>query len=77
MKIQIVADWRRVLRHAWSIRFLALSILFGGLEVGFAALSSNPPIPAGVFAALSFLTTVLSGVFKFISQKEFRTDGDD
>ena len=75
MKIQLVADWRRVLRHAWSLRWLALSLLFGGLEVALPLFADNPPIPRGAFAALSFLTTVLAGIFRFISQKEF-ADGD-
>jgi hypothetical protein len=72
MKIRPVDDWRRVLRHAWSVRLLALSFVFDGLEAAFAVFADDPPIPRGTFALLSFGTTVLAGVFRFVSQKEFR-----
>jgi hypothetical protein len=74
MNIQLVADWRRVLRHAWSVRLLALSFFFSGLEAALAVLAGEPPIPRGTFAVLSFVTTVLAALFRFISQKEFRDE---
>jgi hypothetical protein len=76
MKIQLVADWRRVLRHAWSTRFLALSFVFDGLEFGLPILMDNPPIERGRFFALSIAVKVLALVFRYISQKEFRSNGD-
>ncbi|WP_315773020.1 MULTISPECIES: hypothetical protein [unclassified Bradyrhizobium] len=76
MKIRLVEDWERVLRHAWSVRLLALSFLFDGLEAAFSVLADNPPLPRGTFALLSFVTTVAAGAFRFISQKEFR-NGED
>ena len=72
----VVADAARVLRHAWSVRFVVLAAIFSGLEIAFAVLAEHPPIPRGLFAGLSGATTILAFAFRFISQKEFKTDGD-
>lgn len=26
------AEWRKILRHAWSVRFIALAVILSGLE---------------------------------------------
>lgn len=77
MNISLVADWRRVLRHAWSVRLLVLSFLFDGLEFAMPVLMDNPPIERGRFFALSIAVKVAACAFRFISQKEFRSNGDD
>ena len=77
MNIRPIADWRRVLRHAWSVRMIALTAIFSGLEVGFAVFADNPPIPRGLFASLSSATTIAAVWCRFVSQKEFRSNGDD
>jgi hypothetical protein len=77
MKILLVEDWRRVLRHAWSVRLLVLSFVFDGLEFALPMFMDNPPIERGRFFALAVAVKVLALAFKFISQKEFRANGAD
>lgn len=72
MQIQLVPDAARVLRHAWSVRFLVLSFLFDGLETLLTFFTDNPPLPRGVFGTLAMIVTVLACYFRFVSQKEFR-----
>lgn len=67
--MQPVADWRRVLRHAWSIRLAALSVVF---QLGEAILPHvQDYIPAGLFAGLSMLATTGALVARLTMQKEF------
>ncbi len=64
-----IADWRAVLRHAWSVRLIALSILLSGLEVAVQFLHGVLPVSDGVFAVLAFLTTVGALIARFIAQR--------
>ena len=76
MKMQIVADWRRVLRHAWSIRLLVLSFLFDGLEFALPMMMDNPPIERGRFFVIAVIVKIAALGLRFVSQKEFRSNGD-
>lgn len=67
-RFRLYADWRRILRHSWSIRFALLAALFSGLEVVLAVFTSDPPIERGTFAALSGLVTVLAAVARLFAQ---------
>ncbi len=42
--MRLIPDWRRVLARAWSIRLLALLILFSGLEVALPFFDGTLPI---------------------------------
>jgi hypothetical protein len=46
-----VANWRAVLRRAWSMRLMLLAGLLSGAEVALQLLDGIIPIPPGVFAA--------------------------
>ena len=69
--MQLVADWRRVLRRAWSVRAIAFAALFSALEVALPFLEGLLPVPRGVFAGLSAAATALAFVFRILAQKEF------
>ena len=71
MKIRLHPEWRKLLRHAWSIRFMALAAVFSGLEVAMACLADNPPIDRIIFASISCLVSVGAFAFRLIAQKEF------
>jgi hypothetical protein len=66
----LVANWREVLRHAWSVRLLALAAVLSGLEVALPFLGFLP-IPAGSFALLSGLTTAAAFIARLVAQKQF------
>lgn len=72
MEIRLHPEWRKLLRHAWSIRFMALAALFSGLEVALACFADNPPVDRIAFAGISFAVSVAGFAFRLISQKEFR-----
>jgi hypothetical protein len=73
--MKLVADWRRVLRHAWSIRLILVAALLSGAEVALPLIGGFLPIPVGLFALLSFLVTVAAFVARFLAQPKMK--GDD
>lgn len=68
--MKLVADWRRVLRRAWSIRLMILAGILSGLEVIFSLpdIADRLDWPQGLFAALSGLTTAAAFVARIIAQ---------
>ena len=67
-RFRFCADWRRILRHSWTIRFALLPALLSGLAVVLAVFTSDPPIERGTFAALPGLGTVLAAVARLFAQ---------
>lgn len=55
----LVRNWRKVLKHAWSIRFIYLAALLSGAEIVLPLFSDA--LPRGWFAAATFLA--VSGAF--------------
>jgi hypothetical protein len=64
-----VADWRAVLRHAWSIRLIVLSIL---LNAAAAALMFGDALPISPLAlvVLTFATNVAALVARVVAQRQ-------
>lgn len=72
--MRLAPDWWRVLRYAWSIRLIALAAVLSGLEVALPLVDGLLPIPAGVFAALSFVTVAAAFVARLIAQSKISGD---
>lgn len=68
-------DWRRILRKAWSVRWMALAAIFSCLEAALPFFDGVLPIPPGVFGALTGLAVALAFVARFIAQKGY-SDGE-
>jgi hypothetical protein len=68
--VEVVWNWRQILRRAWSIRLIIIAGLFSGAEVAFAVFADNPPISPGVFASLSGMTTMIALIARIIAQKD-------
>lgn len=66
--MELVPHWRRVLKHAWSIRLMLLAGLLSGLEVALPLIDGLFDIPQGVFAALSGLTVAAAFVARIVAQ---------
>lgn len=64
----LVPDWRWVLQYAWSIKLIILAAFLSAFEVVLAVFSNDPPIPHGVFAALSGFVTLAAFIVRFIAQ---------
>lgn len=71
----LIANWRQVLKRAWSVRLIALGILFQALEFVWPLLDGLLPIPQGAFAAIGFAISVASIVARLLSQKDFPNAG--
>jgi len=64
-----VPEWRRIIRHAWSVRLLFVAAILSGLE---AALPYLPlPIPPGALAGLTVVVVAAAFVARIVAQKEF------
>ena len=77
--MNLVSNWRRVLRRAWSIRLMILAGLLSGIEV----ILSLPDIaerldwPQGLFAAASGLTTMAAFIARLIAQGNVNEADDE
>lgn len=68
--MRLIADWRRVLRRAWSVRLMIVAGILSGVEVALPFLDGALPVPAGAFAALSAFTTAAAFVARLLAQKD-------
>lgn len=67
--MRLQANWKKVLKKAWSVRLLILAALLSGVEVALPFFSDT--MPRGPFAALSFLAVAGAFVGRLVAQKEF------
>jgi len=69
----LLANWKDVLRRAWSVRLIVLAAILSGIE---AALLFLPlPVPPGTFALLTCIVTMAAFVARIMAQKNL--SGDD
>ena len=59
-------NWRRTLRHAWSVRWIALAAVLTGIEVILPLFSDA--VPRNLFAVLSFCATVAAMLARILIQ---------
>lgn len=67
--MKLAPEWKRIARRAWSMRFAALSVVLGVLELvplldGF--------LPPRTFAVLSLLSGVATLVARLVHQPEMQ-----
>lgn len=70
--LRLKDNWLHILRHAWSIRLLALAVVLSAAEVALPLLQGVLPIPTGVFAGLSGLATGGAFAARLLAQKQLR-----
>lgn len=66
----LLANWRDVIAHAWSVRLVALAAALTGLEVAAPYFEGVLAIPTGLFAALSGLASAAALVARVLAQRE-------
>ena len=68
--MNLVANWRRVLKRAWSIRLMILAGALSGIEVilSLPVVADRLDWPQGLFAAASGLTTAGAFVARLLAQ---------
>lgn len=74
--MKLVADWRRVLRYAWSARLILLAAVLSGIEVALPLVAGFVSVPAGIFATLSFLVTVAAFVARIVAQPKMKAEDE-
>jgi len=67
--MDLVSNWRRVLRHAWSIRLVVLAGLLSGAEIALPLTRDLVDVPRGLFAGLSFAATAGAFIARLIAQQ--------
>ncbi|MBB4005791.1 DUF7940 domain-containing protein [Allorhizobium taibaishanense] len=67
--MDLLPEWRRLLKHAWSIRLNILAGFFAGMEIALPIIDQWVSIPRGLFAALSGLTTMASTIARLVAQR--------
>jgi hypothetical protein len=65
--MQLVSNWGRVLRRAWSVRFILAAGVLSGAEIALPYL--EPSIPSRMFAVLSAIATGGALIARLVAQK--------
>lgn len=73
--MKLAPNWREVLRYAWSIRLMLLAAALSALEVALPFIGALP-IPTGVFALLSALTTAAAFMARLLAQAPLTVPGE-
>ena len=68
--VSLVEDWKKVLRKAWSIKFIFIAGFFSGLEFVLPFLDELFHPPRGLFAIFAFVATNAAFVTRIMAQKD-------
>lgn len=71
---RLVHNWRRVLRHSWSLRLIVLAGVLSGAEIALPLVQGILPISTGWFAAASAIATGGAFVARLYAQKQLGVD---
>jgi hypothetical protein len=64
--MNLVPEWKWLLRKTWSIRLVILSALLSGFEVILPLFVDT--IPRNLFAALSMCSAIAAGIARVVAQ---------
>lgn len=64
--MNLIPDWKRIIRQAWSVRLVVLSGLFAGAEVVLPLFVDA--LPRNVFALLSMVAAMGGAVARVVAQ---------
>jgi hypothetical protein len=64
--MNLISEWKHVLRHAWSFRFSVLSAINGLLEIVLPIYVDA--LPRGIFAGLSVLSAGCGAIARVVDQ---------
>lgn len=70
--MKLLPDWMRILKKAWSIRFMILAGILSAAEI-ILPLYANE-IPRGTFAALTFIAVGGAFVTRLVVQRKYRDE---
>ena len=68
-RLRLHDEWRWIVGHAWSFRFLGLAAVLSGAQAALPLFMDHPPLPRRLFAVVVFLIVSLAMIFSIIVQK--------
>ena len=68
--MRLASDWKRVLRHAWSVRLILLAGLLSGIEAALPLIGGFIPIPPAAFAGATLIVVAAAFVSRLIAQEK-------
>jgi hypothetical protein len=69
-RLELIPDWKRVLRRAWSIRLMLLAGLLSGLEAILPIVMDSLPWPRWLASMVISFVVGLSFVTRLLAQKD-------
>ncbi|CAN7493058.1 hypothetical protein LJR231_003449 [Phyllobacterium sp. LjRoot231] len=67
--MNLLPNWKAVMRYAWSYRLNIIAALLSGLEAWFTFIDPySLPIPNGTFAVLAVLVNILASGARLVVQ---------
>jgi len=66
--MNLIPDWKVILKKAWSIRLIALAAVLSGAEVVLPMFGDM--FSRGIFAGLSFATVIGAMIARVCAQKD-------
>ena len=68
--MRLVADWRRVMRHAWSVRLMALAGILSGFEAALPYLPAFLSMSPAVLATLTGIVVAAAFISRLVAQEK-------
>jgi hypothetical protein len=73
VRINLVDDWRLILKEAWSVKFNVTAAICGGAEIA-VQIWQPASIRQGVFAGIAFFVSIAATAARVMAQKELTND---
>lgn len=64
-------DWPKILKHAWSVRLIAIAAVLSGAEIALPIVGDYLPISKLLLSLLVFLVVAAALVARVVVQEEF------
>lgn len=72
--MRLASDWKRVLRHAWSVRLIAIAAILSGIEAVLPLIGAFPVSEAIQIAIAVATPIVVAAAFvaRFVAQEKLK-----
>lgn len=67
--MKLVANWRSVLKYAWSIKLIVLACFLSAVEAALPFIPELYMVPRGLFALLTLVIAFAALFARFIAQR--------
>lgn len=74
-KLKLHKDWKKIVRHSWSMRLMVGAAFLSGLQLALPYLAALP-IPATLFSVLGAVVMILAPIARVLAQGTLSGDDD-